>query len=1187
MKEQINRYARGAFEYEPLSVLVEPSAIDDVVWKNQVYTGRLVIQERDGRDIKGLVYSTNNRVMPASSQFVGDNSVIDYTIDTAGIEAGDRITGFFRLVTSGGEEDIPYEFAVEAGAYDSELGNVKNLFHLANLAQTNPGEAVRIFTRPEFTSVFLKDDLVLGKLHDQLISGSDIKTAMEEFFVAVHKKTTVHINLDCSEFELTGLTEDVARTVTVSKDAWGRIEIKVRVCGDFIDADRDCLTEEDFTGGKLEYTFYIRRDKLHGGKNTGKIIFSTPFEQKELVIRVDNSSGEDGRLSCLMQKKSLVSLMRTYIDFRLHRINTAGWISGSKNVAAGLLESDEDNPVCCLLMSQILITEKKMNEAKYYLDCAKDTAVEEKDTRPELYCYYLYVNTLYNRDRTYALETAQTVKEIYEKQAKDWRILWILLYLDIEMSKNKSLKLLRIKEQYKEGMRSPVLYLEACIILNEQPLLLRVLNDFEIQVLLYGCKEGMIEEKLLKHAAELAVLTEGRAGLLYRLLTRLYEESPDKEVLEAICSMLIRNGMTGPKYLKWYGYGIEKGLKVTKLFEYYLASRDRADKSPLPKMVLLYFGYNNELDMELRAYLYANLIRYREDNPQIYRNYALQMEEFVSEVLLTGWADENTGTVLLEYLTKDMFGMDNARTAAKVLFTYKVSCHNPNMRNVVVGHKELVSAEKYPISDGCAYVTIYTEEPCICFEDSFGRLYKDSIEYELRRVYDNETYIKQLMPYCGDDLYLSLHFCEKSRAYQDLSLETVRLYNRTALAEGIRPEYKQYLMSQVIDYYFDNYEGDDMTELLDTLVPEELTEGQLAKLCEALIVHGRYDDAYRIAGMVREERLNPKRVLRLCDQILDKAENSEELFVPENRFTSLVFYAFSKGKYNDRTLKFLNLHYNGSTSDMIMLWEDAKNNGIDVYELEERILCQMLFSGHYSGRTAYVFMHYYNNGAKERIVEAYLAYNAYNYFIKEAVVDETVFEIIEARLEAEKDVILVCRMALLKYYSECEKLDECRLDLSKKLVEELSRKGYVFSFYRKFAESFSLPYRVADKTVIEYHTNPGHRVVIHYAMEDSTDFIAMDMKNVYEGIFVKTFILFYGEKLQYYITEENGTEETATESCCIEGSMVSQKYPEGRYEMLNEMLACRQLHDMKSLDKHLHLYGINDVVVGQLFKPLN
>ena len=36
MKEQINRYARGAFEYEPLSVLVEPSAIDDVVWKNQV-----------------------------------------------------------------------------------------------------------------------------------------------------------------------------------------------------------------------------------------------------------------------------------------------------------------------------------------------------------------------------------------------------------------------------------------------------------------------------------------------------------------------------------------------------------------------------------------------------------------------------------------------------------------------------------------------------------------------------------------------------------------------------------------------------------------------------------------------------------------------------------------------------------------------------------------------------------------------------------------------------------------------------------------------------------------------------------------------------------------------------------------------------------------------------------------------
>ena len=118
--------------------------------------------------------------------------------------------------------------------------------------------------------------------------------------------------------------------------------------GDFIEADRENLTEEDFTGGKLEYTFYIRRDKLHAGKNIGRIVFETPFEHKEIAVRVDNSSDEERRSTDLMQKKNIVSLMRTYIDFRLHRINTNGWISGSKNVVAGLLENDEDNPVCCL-----------------------------------------------------------------------------------------------------------------------------------------------------------------------------------------------------------------------------------------------------------------------------------------------------------------------------------------------------------------------------------------------------------------------------------------------------------------------------------------------------------------------------------------------------------------------------------------------------------------------------------------------------------------------------------------------------------------------------------------------------------------------------------------------------------------------------------------------------------------------
>lgn len=1190
MKEQINRYARGAFEYEPIAAVTEPQSISDAVWKNREYTGSFRISEVKGREIKGLVYSSNNRVQAKTDRFFGEKAVISYTVNADGIEAGDRITGAFVLVSNGGEIELPYEFEVASGGYDSDGGEIKNLFQFASLAQSDVVQALKIFSAPDFNDVFLKGDLSLAKLRNELMTGADLKTALEEFLIATHKKSEVHISLSQEDITVPYPDEDAILSVTVSKNVWGRVLVNVKTDGDFIEADKSVLTEEDFTGGKLDYRFFIRKKKIHAGKNTGRIVFSTPFEKKELIVRIDNSSESEGKLIGRFEKHSVAGLMRAYMDFRLHRMGTADWISRSKEAVGELLKNDEDNPYCCLFMSQLLITEKKMNEAKYYLDCAKDEAVAERGSRQMLYCYYLYVSTLYNRDRTYALETAQTVRDIYERDSSDWRTLWILMYLDVEMSKNKSLKLLRIKEQFNRGMRSPVLFLEACLILNEQPLLLRVLNEFEIHVLLYGCKEGIIEEKLLKQAAGLACNSDCRQRLLYRLLTRLYDISQDNDVLEAICSVLIRGGMTGEKYLKWYERGIKKDIRVTKLYEYYLASRRRDDLSPLPKMVLLYFGYNNELERGLKAYLYANLIRNRDDYQQIYTSYALQMDEFVRDELARGTADENTGIVLKEFLKKDMIGQNNAATAADVFFTYKVTCDVPSVRNVVIGHKELKGYEKYAMCDGRAYVRIFTEEPCICFEDNKGRLCKDTVEYKLERVYSNDMFVKLIMPYCEDELMPALYFCEKSSSYKDNSLDTIRMYGKMAQRAEITAEYRRKLVALIIDYYFDNYEGEDLDKLLDEqqraglFVPEELNEAQLVKYIEALIIHGKYDAAYALIGKVRCERLNPKRVLRLCDHVIRGGIESDELFKPDDFLIELAYYAFSKGKYSEYMLKLLNIHYNGASADMRRLWKTAKDEGIDVFELEERLICQMLFCRCRCEDMAEVFAHYGSNGAGERIIEAYLAYNSYMYFVKNEKVAGELFRFIEDRLHTDKDVILVCRLALLKYYSETANLSESRAATAQMLIEELSRKGYVFSCFSHFSKYFALPYRILDKTAVEYKTNPEHRVVIHYAVGKDTEYTAMDMKNMYEGIFVKSFVMFYGDKIRYYITEESDEGEKETVESSIEYSPSMEGVASGRYELLNTIMEDKAVGDMDSLESHSALYELQNAAVG-LFKP--
>lgn len=75
------------------------------------------------------------------------------------------------------------------------------------------------------------------------------------------------------------------------------------------------------------------------------------------------------------------------------------------------------------------------------------------------------------------------------------------IYLSTD-SDNKSIRLVRIKDVINSGCVSPVMYIEAMNIINAQPVLLRVLNQFEMQVINYGCRNDIISEKLAMQIAD-------------------------------------------------------------------------------------------------------------------------------------------------------------------------------------------------------------------------------------------------------------------------------------------------------------------------------------------------------------------------------------------------------------------------------------------------------------------------------------------------------------------------------------------------------------------------------------------------------------------------------------------------------------------------------------------------------------
>ena len=107
---------------------------------------------------------------------------------------------------------------------------------------------------------------------------------------------------------------------------------------------------------------------------------------------------------------------------------------------------------------------------------------------------------------------------------------------------------------------------------------------------------------------------------------------------------------------------------------------------------------------------------------------------------------------------------------------------------------------------------------------------------------------------------------------------------------------------------------------------------------------------------------------------------------------------------------------------MAEIWKAAGAFDIDTFDLEERILSQMLYSTDYIADIEEIYESYVKGGGRELICMAYLSYFADAWLVRNMVVPEYVFEQIFARYQEGNPLNDACKLGLLKYFSEKEHL---------------------------------------------------------------------------------------------------------------------------------------------------------------------
>ena len=1174
MKEKINRLAKGILEEEELQVSFSAVKIEDSVALDDRKRGEFRIAEDHGRPVKGLVYSTDQRVSLVNDNFMGKDCRIVYEVDSAGADAD--LQGEFQIVCSAGEYRLPYVFHVCAA--DPEGQQITELSDFVSYAETNPEEALRLFESHELKKLPFMQDMCVRTIYEELWGHGDRRNAMEEFLTASGAKRPVHLTWSEDKKEYLLPEESFSDQILVKPSGRGYTWAEVTSDSEWLVPEQDRIAGSDFAGEGAEVRYAVRLELLHAGNNYGELRIRGLYEELRIPVHV-KLPGDPEREIRSSYERDMLQFYTCYLKQMAGEYEEQPVLVSMQSALARAYSEAPYPELIRLYQADIALLQDKAEQAREYLEDAKEKILDNRDKDAASYCYYMYLKARESKEPVQRQTMVKLLRRYYEDGTAPDMAFFILMQTDPELQENDSLALSRLKGHFRRGSRSPYLYLAACRIIKRNPGLLRVLEDFELQSFWFGLRYGQLDKEAAKAVARLAIQMKKGPGICLRLLKKLYELFPSEEALTAVCALLIRRDCRDEEAFHWYEKGVNEDIHLTRLYEYYLYALPADHEGALPRILLLYFSYNNTLDYRTQAALYLNVLTYMREDTEIFRAYENQIEAFAVDQLFRCHMNRDLAKIYSRMILPEMVDERIAKVLPRLLYAREIRCADPAMCQVIVAYEEMQGETAVPLRNGRAYVPVYLENAHVFFQDDHGNRY-GSICYEeepMMEVPELEEKTRKLYP--AHEM-LRLGQCRKILEKGNYTASEIALLKEVSQEDELEELFRRYLVSEIISYYYRIEESDACDEYLLGIDKKLLRPDDRNKVMDALITKDFYEDAYKMVLRYGYRNLKISRILKLTSRMIVK-----RLFEKDSMLLEMAWFCFDAGRSDDVILEYLCSHYNGLSMSMYRILREAWAGHVPCGDLPERLLAQMLFDGSvtYLDQVFRIYME--GKSVEETLVRAYLAVKSRRYF--EGAEDWEPETAAWLEVQAEEDegkhgLPEICLLALTKYYSEAESLTDQQKALCRSMIEELYQKRILFSYYQKLEGIIRLPDAIRGKCVIEYHGKRSDQIWIHETLEpDGTKLAPEQIPHMFDGYFVKLVSLFYGETMEYEIRDGDG-------ALLNKGSVA---YPddgqtrEGRAGRLDEILRAFAGGD-DSLKERMMTYAVRDELTEKLFQSL-
>lgn len=881
-----------------------------------------------------------------------------------------------------------------------------------------------------------------------------------------------------------------------------------------------------------------------------------------------------------LERGLIADYMKEYENYRFGKTGKAQYQTQNMRRAEKLWELNPEQPIYHLMCAAMLICAGKTEEGERILKKYEHNhGLQFRN--PQFRAYFLYLAAQLSSDKQQRGNIVIQLNKLYQKDPMQPSLYWFLVQTDEGFVKNPEKRLAFLEKQWRFGCRQNLLYIEVIQTLRGQPALAENIDNFLMQSYIWAQRRHLITKEMACQIARTAMRLKSCDKRYEYLLRETFRMFATKELLAALCSLYIRAGRTDRTAAKYYAKGVESGLKLTNLYEYYMMATVEQKKKILPEQVLFHFLYHDTLSAPQKAYLYKNLVSYRMSKPEIYEKYQEKIEKYTVESLLQRKISPEYAYLYEHVLCPQIFTKEMAEAMTELMFLRRLICTDVRIREAEISYEQLNGKRRIPLKKQQAYVPVYSPAAVITLIDDAGNQYRNTVSYKLEKLFDEKKYIDVCKEHVTGDKGLLIYLCGKNPENMEITAQTEPFFRQIIDTRGFADSYRNAVLVHLLEYAQSAQTFLELPESWFLTDNEAMTKEQRGRMAEFLIRRKMYADAFERLERYGAAFVSAHALLKLLTALADCPEAETETYY------RLCYGCFKNSQMNFTTLKYLSESFLGTCAQMAALWKQAKAFGVDTYSLEERILVQMMFTGTALSGNFDIYLSYNERTPDETVKKAYLTYMSREAFVKNKELDGRFYFLLEDELFKNQGYAKVCIFAYLKYLSGQQTLSSRQKKMMSAYLKEFLAAKRCFGFMQKFGNVIPEALVLEDKVFAEYYAPAASSVLLHSTVETSGgEKLNYTVSRIYPlcgGIYSRAFTLFEGEKLTYFFTErrEDGTEcstqpVTVEKTSCIRESGT-------RYARINEMCRLLEKGDKAGAVSKAEHYGFLETAAEELF----